>query len=138
MTILVDSSVWSLAFRRASGSLGPEDARLVDELRNLVRSGRAVMLGVVRQETLSGIRDTTKFEKLREDLRSFDDCELALEDYETAALAFNTCRAHGVSGSVVDMLICGVAMRRGWSIFSSDPDFRNYAKWLPLQLHESG
>jgi len=36
---------------------------------------------------------------------------------------------------VSDMLICAIAMAREWSIFTSDPDFRNYSKVLPVKLH---
>jgi hypothetical protein len=35
----------------------------------------------------------------------------------------------------VDILLCAVVMKREWAIFTTDPDFRNYAKVLPLRIH---
>lgn len=41
----------------------------------------------------------------------------------------------GVAVSVVDALICAVGTTRDGSIFTTDPDFRNYATFLPIRLH---
>jgi hypothetical protein len=47
------------------------------------------MLGPIRQELLSGIKDKAQFELLREHLRAFPDLELDTDDYEAAASAFH-------------------------------------------------
>jgi len=49
----------------------------------------------------------------------------------------NRCRAKGIAGSAVDLLICAAAHRRGWTIFTTDDDFQNYASALPLRLHRA-
>jgi predicted nucleic acid-binding protein len=136
MTVLVDTSVWSLALRRRSRSLSAEEELVRDELAELIREGRAQMIGPVRQEVLSGIRSRSQYERLRQDLRAFEDPRLGVEDYEEAALASNHCRAAGVSGSAVDFLICSVALRRNWQVFTTDKDFARYARHLPLRLHQ--
>ncbi len=112
MTVLVDRSVWSIALRKRSRSLRAEEELVRDELAELIQEGRAHMIGPVRQEVLSGIRSRSQYERLRQDLRAFEDPRLGVEDYEEAALASNHCRAAGVSGSAVDLLICAVALRR--------------------------
>ncbi len=89
----------------------------------------------MRQELLSGIRTSNQYEKLRGVLRSFPDEPVATSDYEAAAKASNECRAGGVAVSVSDILICAIAIARDWSIFAADPDFKSYAKILPLKLH---
>jgi hypothetical protein len=33
------------------------------------------------------------------------------------------------------MLICSIAESRGWSIFSTDSDFKRYARILSIKLH---
>jgi len=136
MTVLVDTSVWSLALRRRSRSLRAEEELVRDELAELIREGRAHMMGPVRQEVLSGIRSRSQYERLRQDLRAFEDARLGVEDYEQAALASNHCRAAGLTGSAVDLLICAVALRREWPVFTMDKDFRAYARHLPLRLHQ--
>jgi predicted nucleic acid-binding protein len=132
---LVDTSVWSLALRRRARDLSVAEQAAVAELGELIREGRARMIGLVRQELLSGIRTQAQFEKLRGILRSFDDEPVDTSDYEAAAEASNKCRSRGVAVSVSDMLICAISLSRGWSIFTTDPDFRNYAKVLGMNLH---
>ena len=92
------------------------------------------MIGPIRQEILSGIRDEAQFNKLREHLASFPDLPLRTEDYVTAAMFFNTCRSKGVQGSNTDFLICAVAYRSKCSIFTTDNDFGLYSEHLPVVL----
>ncbi len=132
MNVLVDTSVWSLALRRAKRV----DNAASRELADLIGEGRVVLMGPVRQELLSGIKVKAQFELLRDHLRSFPDLELESADYEGAATAFNRCRERGIQGSNTDFLICAAALRRKLAIYTTDGDFRLYAKVLRLELHE--
>ena len=78
MKVLVDTSVWSLALRRRS-RIGNDD--VVAELTSLVEDGRVVMIGPIRQELLSGIRDQAQFENLREHLGAFPDAPIEEADH---------------------------------------------------------
>lgn len=61
MNVVVDTSVWSLALRRNT----PNDAiSIVNILHDLIADGQVVLLGVIRQEVLSGIRYTEQFIRL--------------------------------------------------------------------------
>jgi predicted nucleic acid-binding protein len=135
VNVLVDTSVWSLALRRRAHDLSPAQAAAVEELRQLIREGRARIIGLVRQELLSGIRDVGQYEKLRKILRAFPDEQAGITDYEAAAKAGNDCRPKGIAVSVSDMLICAVAVTRHWAIFTTDPDFGKYVRILSIQLH---
>ena len=135
MNVLVDTSVWSLALRRKAESLNAAEKFVVAELSELVREGRARLIGLVRQELHSGIRTTEQYEKLRLHLRSFPDEPIDTSDYEEAAKAGNRCRGKGIIVSIVDILICAVAIKREWAIFTTDPDFTNYVKVLPISIH---
>lgn len=135
MNVLVDTSVWSLALRRKTGSLNAAEKFVVAELSELVREGRARLIGLVRQELLSGIKTAEQYEKLRLHLRSFPDEAIDTSDYEEAAKAGNRCRGKGILVSIVDILICAVAIKREWAIFTTDPDFTNYVKVLPISIH---
>jgi len=57
-----------------------------------------------------------------------------MEDYEEAARAKNQCRSSGIAASPVDMLICAVALRHDWEIFTEDPDFSHYRRALAIRL----
>jgi predicted nucleic acid-binding protein len=133
VNVLVDTPVWSLVFRRK--------LRVVDrwtvELAALIRERRAFLIGPVRQELLSGIRESSSFEELREQLRPFPDLPIRETDYEEGALFCNRCRARGIQGSNTDFLVCAVASRLSMSILTTDRDFDAYANLLPIKLHES-
>ncbi len=135
MLVLVDTPIWSLALRRKSGDLNRRELSLTQALEELVRDGRAQLIGVVRQELLSGIRDQQRFEKLRNYLSAFDDPALGIGDYETAAAMHNRCRGRGVTGSAIDFLLCAVAELRHWQIFTTDKDFEHYRRVLGLKLY---
>jgi predicted nucleic acid-binding protein len=135
MNILVDTSVWSLALRRKSEGLSATERSLVSELSELIREGRARLIGLIRQELLSGIKTTEQYEKLRLHLRSFPDDPIDTSDYEEAAKAGNQCRGKGIVVSIVDILLCAVAIKREWAIFTGDPDFATYSKVLPISIH---
>jgi predicted nucleic acid-binding protein len=136
MLVLVDTPVWSLALGRSGADLNPREVRLIAVLRDLIRDGRAQLVGPVRQELLSGIRRETTFRNLREQLRPFDEPYLEVDDYEEAARIHNQCRSRGIAGSAIDFLLCAAASRRDWQIFTTDHDFTRYATVLPLKILE--
>jgi hypothetical protein len=131
MKVVVDTAVWSLALRRAKRV----DDTITRELTDLIHDGRVIMLGPIRQELLSGVKERSQFETLRDHLRAFPDVELEAEDFEEAAESFNACRQRGIQGSNTDFLICAAARRRKAAVYSTDRDFQQYAKVLALQLH---
>jgi predicted nucleic acid-binding protein len=131
MRVLVDTSVWSLALRRNQ----PAESAMVAELTELIKEVRCQLIGQVRQELLSGIKNQVQFQKLRNHLRAFPDLEVTTHDYESAADFFNLCRAKGIQGSNTDFLICAVAARYNIPIFTTDEDFTLFQSHLPITLH---
>ena len=138
MSVLVDTPIWSFALRRRPGQLSLSESRLVAEWEKLIRDRQVALVGPIRQEVLSGIRDKKVFERLRSQLRAFPNEPLGAEDYEQAAACGNRCRGKGVAGSAVDFLLCAVALRRDLAIFTTDGDFTLYARHLPIRLHRPG
>ena len=130
MNVLIDTCVWSLVLRRTQPRV---DLSL--ELQTLVADGRAAIIGPIRQELLSGIREKRHFDALRRNLETFPDVHLGSADYERAAEYFNHARSFGVQGSNTDFLICAVAVDRELSVFTVDGDFGRYADLFPLALH---
>ncbi len=133
MRVLVDTSIWSLALRRREHAQNPEAL----ELRRLIAAHVVEIIGPIRQEVLSGVRDTEQFERLATNLDAFVDVPLMAEDYVTAAKFYNLCRAKGIQGSNTDFLICAVAVRHDLSVFTTDGDFPHFARCLPIVLHEA-
>ncbi len=131
MNVLVDTSVWSLALRRNALSTAPE----LRELIELVGEGRVLMLGAIRQELLSGVRNADQFRKLRDALDAFPDDPLSAADYIEAARCSNTCHSQGIQGANTDFLICAVAARRKVPVLTTDHDFQAFAHVLHFTLH---
>lgn len=136
MRVLVDTSVWSLAFRRKSSDLSDSEKAIVRELSELIQESRVVMIGPIRQEILSGISSNKQFDKLRDKLRAFIDFPLDPVDYERASEFYNTCRKKGVQGSHIDFLICAAAFNNELSIFTVDKDFERFSQSLDIELHK--
>jgi predicted nucleic acid-binding protein len=132
MIVLVDTPIWSLAFRRKTAS-----APQVKQLTDLIDRSEAVIIGPIRQEVLSGIRAPSEFSRVRLGLRAFPDVRLGAEHHERAAEFFNICRSRGIQGSNTDFLICAVADLHGMAIFTTDHDFQHFARHLPVRLYSA-
>jgi predicted nucleic acid-binding protein len=134
MKVLVDTPIWSLAFRKKNAA---EDNIKIQNLIELIQDDRIAIIGAIRQEVLSGISDKNKFYQIKSNMSSFLDFDLHTDDYEFAADCSNECRRNGIQGSHTDFLICAVAIRNNWQIFTEDDDFMEYAKYLPIKLYVS-
>jgi predicted nucleic acid-binding protein len=129
--VLPDTPIWSAAFRRGEDVAGSYR----EELLKLVNQGLVELIGPIRQEVLSGIRDRSKFEVVRDRLRTFPDLEIGTDEYEEAAAYYNRCRAKGLQGSFTDYVICAAAVRHQLAIFTDDKDFWGYKTVLPIRLY---
>lgn len=136
MTVLVDTTVWSLALRRRSDDLSGREREFVEEWRDLTGDGSVALVGPIRQEILSGIREAAVFDRVRDHLSAFRHLKIMARDYDEAAAMFNRCRRAGIQGTSIDMLICAVSSRLSVPIFTTDADFIGYATHLPIRLHE--
>lgn len=130
MKVIVDTSVWSLFLRRG----GQTRSTSAEYLRRAIKENQVQMLGIIRQELLSGIKDESQFRKLGHILDNFPDLLAESADHTQAAKFFNRCRRKGVQGSPVDFLICAQAHRRRMAILAEDKDFERYATHLPIKL----
>jgi len=136
MIILVDTSVWTVVFRRRFEQLGPEQRVYAAFLRQLIDLDLAGMIGPIRQEILSGIRDEASFDKLRTKLEVFDDIPIYRRDYEKAAWGLNHCQRAGISGGDIDLLFCAVAIRLNAPILTLDRDFLKFRDLIGVILYE--
>ncbi len=111
------------------------DSPVLRALRQILASQEVLLLGLVRMELLSGIRDAVYLRQLQSELRAYDDLPLDVEDYETAAAFRTACHSKGVQGSLADFLLCAAAVRREMSVFTADADFKRFARLVPVELH---
>lgn len=130
MKVLIDTSIWSEALRRKD----KKKFSITNSITNLIKNGQIVMIGPIRQEILSGIKDYKQFEILRNILRSFRDYPITEIDYEKAAEYYNLCKRAGIQGSNTDFLICAVSIENNFQIFTLDKDFHNFSSVIPINF----
>ena len=132
MKVLVDTPIWSYALRTPN----KEHQNEIDQLTSLITDQRALIIGPIRQEILSGYSDLRKFKRLKERLSFFENTPIRDTDYELAAELCNECRKKGIQGSHIDFLICAVAKRIDVPIFTTDNDFIHYQKAISIILYK--
>ena len=130
MKVIIDTSVWSEYLRRKKEG----KTEIVEVLKTLIKEGRAVIPGIVKQEVLSGFREADRFEKLKGLLSGFQSLLATEEDHIRAASLFNSCRSAGIQGSFVDYLICAQAQRNAMAILTSDKDFTEFSKIISIEF----
>jgi hypothetical protein len=130
MKVIVDTSIWSLALRRKK----KESTSEIRILESLIDNQKVGILGPIRQEILSGIKENKQFLQLKEFLSAFEDHPIITKDYELAVEYYNICRSKGVQGSNTDFLICAVSHNNRFPILTSDKDFETFSKFIPITL----
>jgi predicted nucleic acid-binding protein len=129
MKVLVDTCIWSCVLRHKE-----PDLELSKKLKDLINDGMVSIIGPIRQEILSGISSRKQFDELKKNMSAFYDIPLKTEHFEKAAEFSNICRNKGIQGSTIDFLICAVAHSEKLVIFTTDSDFKNYSRFLPIEL----
>jgi len=133
--LLVDTSVWSLAYRRDT----PPDVPEVAALKTALAGGDAVVTtGIVLLELLRGFVPERAQRTIRDDLGVLEYVGPMRTDYEDAAALSNTCRRHGVQLASVDALIAQLAIAHELTLLTTDRDFANAARHIPLRVWSAG
>ena len=131
MTLLVDTSVWSLAFRKG----GPVPEPAVMRLATAINDGDDVVLvGAILQEILQAFRRARTLAEVTEALTAFPLLELDRGGYAYAAEIYRTCLSRGVSAGTIDCQIAAAAIRHDAEVLTTDRDFEHIAKHTPLRL----
>jgi predicted nucleic acid-binding protein len=129
MKVLVDTCVWSYALRHKKPNIDIEQ-----KLKEIINDGRLAIIGPIREEILSGVSSESQFESLKEHLSPFEDIPLHSNHFIKAAEFSNICMKKGIQGSHTDFLICSISYLEKLKIFTADLDFKNYKKYLPIDL----
>ena len=129
MTLFVDTSVWSRAFR--DEALLPE----IDRLAAALDAGELVTTtGIVLQELLQGFTRPSSARRIREAFDAIPFIEPARSDYVDAAALRNRCRERGVQVSTIDALLAQLCIANALTMLSTDIDFDHIARVTSLQV----
>jgi predicted nucleic acid-binding protein len=131
VTLLVDTSVWSLALRRDANATEPE----VDALKKALGGSNVVVTtGLVLQELLQGFAGPKARTQIVESFASLPLIQPDREDHIAAADLRNICRKAGVQVGTVDALIAQLCIRHDLTLLSTDKDFAHAAQHCKLKL----
>ena len=131
MTILVDTSVWSLAFRRDSQMGSPE----VLALRSALEGADSVVItGLVLQELLQGFNGPKDRQALIRRIGTLPLIQPDRQDHIAAAEVRNVCRRSGVQIGTIDALLIQLCGRYDLTLLTADQDFFHAAPLVPFRL----
>ena len=131
MTLLVDTSVWSLALRRDTDATGPEVQALKDALFG---AEVVVTTGLVLQELLQGFMGAKAQTLIIERFAALPVLQPDREDHIDAAMLRNACRQAGVQIGTIDALLTQLAIRHDLTLLTTDKDFTHAAKHCTLRV----
>ena len=131
MSLLVDTSVWSLAFRRDTEMMIPEVKTLQYALEG---SDQVFTTGLVLQELLQGFAGPKARGQLIERFAALGFLQPDREDHIEAAEVRNSCRRHGVQIGTIDAVLVQLCLKHDLVLLSSDNDFRSAAKHIKFRL----
>lgn len=131
MSILVDTSVWSLAFRRDEPAGAPE----VLALRRALEGGEVVVTtGLVLQELLQGFAGPRARKDILDRFAALPLLAPDRHDHIDAAELRNRCRRGGIQIGTIDALLAQLCIRHGLILLSADDDFHRVAAHAPLRM----
>lgn len=131
MSLLVDTSVWSLAFRRDAGA----STQAVEVLRSALEGADQVFTtGLVLQELLQGFSGPKARSQLIERFAALAFLQPDRADHIEAAEVRNTCRKNGVQIGTIDAVLIQLCMRHDLVLLSTDNDFRSASKHVKFRL----
>ena len=131
MSLLVDTSVWSLAFRRDGQPGMPE----VVALRAALQGAEQVLTtGLVLQEVLQGFAGPKNREQLVERLSALAFLQPDKQDHIAAAEIRNVCRRRGIQIGTVDALLVQLCQRYELTLLTTDKDFQAASQQVEFRL----
>lgn len=131
MSLLVDTSVWSLAFRRDAPAPVAEVRALI---RALEGDDAVYSTGLILQELLQGFRGPKDRAAI---IARFSALALLVpdrDDHIEAAEIRNNCRRAGVQIGTIDALLARLCIRHDLVLLTTDKDFHKIAARTSLRV----
>jgi predicted nucleic acid-binding protein len=127
----VDTSVWSLAFRRDNASSESQ----VGVLRAALSGGEAVVTtGLILQELLQGFLGPRARKDIVQRFAALPLIEPVRQDYIDAAEIRNRLRRAGIQLGTIDALLAQLCIHYDLLLLTTDNDFTLAASHCPLRV----
>jgi predicted nucleic acid-binding protein len=131
LSAFVDTSVWSLAFRRDSPSTTGE----VRALTRMLEAGEPILTtGLVLQELLQGFSGPRARQQIIDRFSALPLLVPDRRDHIEAAELRNLCRRNGIQIGTIDALFAQLCIRHDLTMLTADQDFQRIAGKSPLSI----
>jgi predicted nucleic acid-binding protein len=131
VSLFVDTSVWSLAWRRDHTSSAPE----VSELERALKASESIYAtGFILQELLQGFSRPKAHKKIIEHFSALPLLVPDRHDHIQAADLRNACRRKGKQVGTIDAMIAQLCVRHDLVILTTDKDFQEIATVVSLSV----
>lgn len=131
LSLFVDTSVWSLAFRLDAAPAATE----VRALSRAIESDEAVFTtGLVLQELLQGFSGPKAKDEILKRFLALPFVVPDRRDHIEAAELRNHCRRAGVQIGTIDALLAQLCIRHNLAMLTTDADFGRIAKRSALKV----
>jgi predicted nucleic acid-binding protein len=131
LSLFVDTSIWSLAFRRDA----PPSAGEVRALVQAIESGETLLTtGLLLQELLQGFSGPKAREQILSRFSAVPLLAPDRDDHIEAAELRNSCRRNGVQIGTIDALLAQLCIRHDLTMLTADNDFRLIANHSALRV----
>jgi predicted nucleic acid-binding protein len=133
VSLLVDTSVWSLALRRDAEQSDPE---IVALRAALLGTDQVFTTGLILQELLQGFSGPKARDRLVERFAALAFVQPDRQDHIDAAEVRNACRRRGVQIGTIDALLIQLSLRHDLTLLSTDQDFQaagrhvDFKRWV--------
>jgi predicted nucleic acid-binding protein len=131
VSLLVDTSVWSLALRRDAPDPAPQVALLREAL---LGADQVFTTGLIFQELLQGFAGPKARAQLIERFAALAFIQPDRDDHIEAAEVRNSCRRRGVQIGTIDALLIQICRRHDLMLLSTDQDFQAAARHREFRL----
>jgi predicted nucleic acid-binding protein len=132
LSLLVDTSVWSLALRRDTPSSSPPQVR--ELIRAIEASEELLTTGLVLQELLQGFSGPRNRAQILDRFSALPLIAPDRRDHIDAAELRNTCRRRGIQVGTIDALLAQLCLRHNLMMLTTDGDFSLMAEHCALKL----
>ena len=116
LQVLIDTSIWIEYFRG-------KDQKLVESVRNLIRTRRATLCGVVLSELLAGVRTKKNRDTLKQTLDALEYAEVSRNTWILAGELSGNLNHQGISIPLTDLILAALALENDLELFTLDSHF---------------
>lgn len=132
MSLLVDTSVWSLALRRDTPPDTSSLQAAVSALRDALQRGDTIVTtGLILQELLQGVVQPRSRERIADQFSALPCLMPDRDDHAQAALLHTRCRQRGLQVGTIDALIAQLCIRHQLMLLTTDRDFAAISRLEP-------